>query len=70
MRNRSASRAPKFKPQARVNLDPRSPAERRIAELMLGMILGRSRPQMYGDRGQQLLDETANEKLPWEFYDD
>jgi hypothetical protein len=46
--------------------DPRSAAERRFDALMLAGHIGRHRPGWAGERGRQLLNETADLRLPWE----
>jgi hypothetical protein len=67
MRSRRANR--KWQVRYSANLDTRTPREKRLNDLMLAGIIGRIRPQMYGERGQQLLDETADLMLPWEIGD-
>lgn len=46
--------------------DKRTPVERRFDDLMLAMVIGRARPSWAGERGEQLLNETAGVRLPWE----
>ena len=50
--------------------DRRTAAERRVSDLILAGIIGRTRPGWAGERGEQLLNETAELILPWQVYDD
>jgi len=53
--------------------DPRDFLTARVDELMLGMIIGRSRPMMYGERTLRVKAQICEEikvKLPWELDDD
>jgi len=52
--------------------DPRDYLTRRIAELELGMVIGRSRPMMYGTRTDAVKAKIIDEcdvRLPWELDD-
>ena len=69
----SASRR-KWRVVATVELDGRTPIERRIADLQLSGVIGRARPQYAGPRDadaiEQILCATAGEIMPWEYGDD
>lgn len=58
-----------FKTGTIVRLDKATAAERRIGELMFALLLGRTRPQMYGRRGRLLIEQTAHLILPWQIGD-
>jgi hypothetical protein len=49
-----------------VELDARSYAERRIAELQLCLILPRSWPQYGRPTNEEILERAKDEVLPWE----
>jgi len=55
------------------HLDVRTPREKRLSDLALAMVLGRSRPCWAGPRDanavEAILDATASERLPWEIGD-
>ena len=54
---------------AHVELDTRSADERRVEDLMLAMVIGRTRPQMYGPRSPEVMRRIVTEcstRLPWE----
>lgn len=58
---------------AHVELDTRSSDEKRFNELMLGMVIGRTRPMMYGERTPEVMRKIISEcstRLPWEYGDD
>jgi hypothetical protein len=54
---------------ANVELDTRTADERRIEDLMLALVIGRTRPQMYGPRTAEVMRKIVTEcpaRLPWE----
>jgi hypothetical protein len=56
-----------------VDLDTRSADEKRVNELMLALVIGRTRPQMYGPRTPKVMRKIISEcpaRLPWEYGDD
>jgi hypothetical protein len=59
----------KWRTVARVNLDTRTADEKRVEELMLAMMIGRTRPMMYGERTPEVMRRIVMEcpaRLPWE----
>jgi hypothetical protein len=71
MRSRRANR--KWRTVAHVQLDPRSADEKRFEVLMLGLVIGRTRPQMYGPRTPEVMRKIISEcpaQMPWEYGDD
>ena len=53
-----------------VKNDPRSYEERRIADLQLCLVFPRSWPQYGRPSVEQMIEESRNEILPWEFTPD
>jgi hypothetical protein len=52
--------------------DTRTADERRVSELMLAMVIGRSRQQMHGTRTPEVMRRIVEEcqtRLPWEIPD-
>jgi hypothetical protein len=52
-----------------VELDPRSADEKRVQDLMLGLVIGRTRPQWAGPRTPEVMRKIISEcsaRLPWE----
>jgi hypothetical protein len=49
-------------------LDTRTADERRVSDLMLAMVIGRTRPMMYGERTPEVLRRIVSEcpaRMPW-----
>jgi hypothetical protein len=54
---------------AHVDLDTRSAAKKRVNEMMLAGMVGRTRPMMYGERTPEVMRRIVMEcsaRLPWE----
>lgn len=52
---------------ARIETDGRTGLQRRVDELILALVIGRTRPLMYGERTESVMREIARNSppLPW-----
>jgi hypothetical protein len=56
-----------------VELDTRTADEKRVEDLMLALVIGRTRPMMYGPRTPEVMRKIISEsptRLPWEWSDE
>jgi hypothetical protein len=59
----------KWRPGTQRDLDTRSADEKRLNELMLAGLIGRTRPMMYGERTPEVMRRIVMEcsaRLPWQ----